>query len=69
MKFLTNRVPQRKKKMDDSTKVERRLRDEVFLLAPVYRNYFSYALFDKTTNTLHGTKYSLHYCNGHISIR
>ena len=55
--------------MDDSTKVERRLRDEVFLLSPVYRNYFSYALFDKDTNTLHGTKYSLHYCNGSISIR
>lgn len=58
------------KELDDSTKsVERRLRDEVFLLAPAYRNCFSDALFDKTTNTLHGTKYSLHYSNGNVSIR
>jgi hypothetical protein len=58
------------KEINDSTKsVERRLRDEVFLLAPAYRNCFFNALFEEATNTLHGTKYSLYYCDGRVSIR
>ena len=49
--------------------VEKRLREEVFLLDPFYRKFFSYAIFDKNTKSLHGTRYSLHYTNGGVSIR
>ena len=57
------------KPIDNQTRVERRLRDEVYLLDPFYRKFFSYAIFDRTTNSLHGTRYSLHYMHGAVSIR
>jgi hypothetical protein len=59
----------KEKEIDKSEKIERRLREEVFLLDPFYRGFFSYALFDENTNSLHGSRYSLHYRNGYISIR
>ena len=53
----------------ESQKIEKRLRDEVFLLDPSHRGFFAWALFDKKTNCLHGTKYALHYQDGNVSIR
>jgi hypothetical protein len=58
-----------KLKINESVKIEKRLRDEVFLLDPFHRVYFNYAVFDKDTNSLHGSQYSLHYQAGMISIR
>ena len=56
-------------KSNASVTIERRLREEVFLLDPFHRRYFNYAMFDKDTNSLHGSRYSLHYQEGMISIR
>ena len=58
-----------KKELTKVAVVEKRLREEVFLLDPFYRKFFSFAIFDKDTNILHGTKYSLHYSNGAVSMR
>ncbi len=59
----------KKVKSNESVTIERRLREEVFLLDPLHRRYFNYAVFDKDTNSLHGSQYSLHYHEGMISIR
>jgi|3_EtaG_2_1085321.scaffolds.fasta_scaffold78372_2 hypothetical protein len=59
----------KEKQVEEHSTVERRLRDEVFLLDPFYRKFFNYAMFDKNTNSLHGSRYSLHYSGGLISIR
>ena len=59
----------KKVKTSESVKIEKRLREEVFLLDPFHRRYFNYAIFDKNTNSLHGSQYSLHYQEGMISIR
>ena len=53
----------------ESQEIEKRLREEVFLLDPSHRSYFAWALFDKKTNCLHGTKYVLSYQDGSVSIR
>jgi hypothetical protein len=53
----------------ESQEIEKRLRDEVFLLDPSHRDCFMWALFDKKTNCLHGTKYVLHYQDGKVSLR
>ena len=53
----------------ESQEIEKRLRDEVFLLDPHRRDCFVWAIFDKKTNCLHGTKYALYYQDGNVSIR
>ena len=53
----------------ESFEVESRLRDEVFLLDPWHRESFELAVFDSRTNALHGTKYSLYFHEGRVSIR
>ena len=53
----------------ESCAVESRLRDEVFLLDPWHRESFALAVFDSRTNALHGTKYSLYFHKGRVSIR
>ena len=50
-------------------KIERRLREELFLIDPYYRKYFTRAIFDKSTNSLHGSKYTIYYNSGQISLR
>ena len=58
-----------KVKSNASVVIEKRLREEILLLDPFHRRYFNYAVFDKNTNSLHGSQYSLHYQAGMISIR
>lgn len=53
----------------ESLTVERRLRDEVLLLHPWHRKGFDVAVFDRKTKSLHGSKYSLYYQDGRVSIR
>jgi hypothetical protein len=48
--------------------VENRLRLEILLLHPWHRKHFDFAVFDSKTNSLHGAKYSLYYCEGRVSI-
>lgn len=53
----------------ESCTVESRLRNEIFLLDPWHRESFDLAVFDSRTNALHGTKYSLYFHEGGVSIR